>query len=226
MTAQVVHHFPPELFDLLVDAIPRLLKGKQNVLDFFKSCGVPGADYSLLQRQVLNEKTGGPKISKFEIARQVLRTLNDLGDARLRERREVVRRVAQWDDFTRSYENDRAAAEGFVARIQKLVNTKDSFTRMNETAERAQAEIAEEAHGRIPSCLINTCDCAIMVMSHLHPMPRSGTLQPVYFCEVREVPHRERHKYPSIAEMDMVNPVNHCYFFNPSYHATLPSQRR
>ena len=144
MTAQVVHHFPPELFDLLVDAIPRLLKGKQNVLDFFKSCGVPGADYSLLQRQVLNEKTGGPKISKFEIARQVLRTLNDLGDARLRERREVVRRVAQWDDFTRSYENDRAAAEGFVARIQKLVNTKDSFTRMNETAERAQAEARRE----------------------------------------------------------------------------------
>src|SRR5690349_14905887 len=89
-----------------------------------------------------------------------------------------------------------------------------------------QAEVAEEAHVRIPSCLINTCDCAIMVMSHLHPMPRSGTLQPVYFCEVREVPHRERHKYPSIAEMDMVNPVNHCYFFNPSYHATLPSQRR
>ncbi|MCL2723747.1 MAG: restriction endonuclease [Polyangiaceae bacterium] len=129
MNEQVVHHYPPELFQLLVDAIPCLLKGKQAVLDFFKSCGVPEVDYATIQQTVRYDKES---INKFEIVKQVLRQINDLGDARLRARREILRRVTQWDDFSLGYDNDRTKAEGYVAKIQKLVNVKDSFTRMSD----------------------------------------------------------------------------------------------
>lgn len=137
MNEQVVHHYPPELFDLLVETIPRLVKGKQAVLDFFKGCGLPVSDYAEPQR-VVRENRGS--VNKFEIVRQVLRVVNDFGDARLSQRREILKRVSQWDDFSRSYENDRVLAEGYVAKIQKLINVKDSFTRMNNERENIAAK--------------------------------------------------------------------------------------
>jgi hypothetical protein len=35
------HHFPPDLFDLLVQAIARLFRGKRQVVGFFQGAGVP-----------------------------------------------------------------------------------------------------------------------------------------------------------------------------------------
>lgn len=137
MNDQLVHHYPPEFFELLVNAIPRLLKGKQTVLDFFKGCGVDPRLYADIQQTV---RVNRNSIDKFKIVRDILTRLNDKGDAAIRERREVVRRVTQWDDFSSGYENQRFEAEGFVAKIQKLVNVKDSFTRMNQEREKAQQE--------------------------------------------------------------------------------------
>ncbi len=57
--------------------------------------------------------------------------LNDLGDAGIVPRREVIKRVVQWDDFATAYDDKRLIAQGLVASVQKLVNVKDSFTRMN-----------------------------------------------------------------------------------------------
>lgn len=137
MNEQFVHHYPPELLDLLVDAIPRLIKSKQGVLDFFKGCGVPPRLFADLQRQVCTDRQ---QINKFEIVRQVLGRLNDKGDAALRERREILKRVTQWDDFSSCYENHRVEAEGYVAKIQRLVNVKDSFTRLKQETERQKEE--------------------------------------------------------------------------------------
>jgi restriction endonuclease Mrr len=134
---QFVHHYPPELFELLVNAIPRLFKGKQNVLNFFKGCGVASKLYTDIQEIV---STNRESIDKFKIVREILTRLNDMGDAALRERREVVKRVVQWEDFSSGYENQRFEAEGYVAKIQKLVNIKDSFTRMNQEREKAEYE--------------------------------------------------------------------------------------
>jgi len=150
---QLAHHYPPELMTLLVDGIPRLFKGKQKVLDFFKGCGVDPNLYADIQRTVNQDREG---ITKFEIVRQVLNRLNDKGDAALRARREILRRVTQWEDFTGCYENDRTVAEGFVAKIQKVVNVKDSFTRMNneredldrENRRKREAEMAERQRVR------------------------------------------------------------------------------
>jgi len=40
MTADITFHHPPELFILLVDAIPPLNKSKKDVVIFFRGAGV------------------------------------------------------------------------------------------------------------------------------------------------------------------------------------------
>lgn len=40
MTADITFHYPPELFNLLVDAIPALNKSKNDVVIFFRGAGV------------------------------------------------------------------------------------------------------------------------------------------------------------------------------------------
>jgi hypothetical protein len=51
-------------------------------------------------------------------------------------RREVLKRVSEFEDFSSCWDNDRYKAQGLVAQIQKLVNIKDSFTRINLERER------------------------------------------------------------------------------------------
>jgi restriction endonuclease Mrr len=55
-------------------------------------------------------------------------------------RREVLKRVSQFEDFSSCWNDDRNKAEGLVARIQRVVNVKDSFTRMNLERERERKE--------------------------------------------------------------------------------------
>ena len=35
------YHYPPELLELLCDAVPALFRSKQGVIDFFVGAGVP-----------------------------------------------------------------------------------------------------------------------------------------------------------------------------------------
>jgi hypothetical protein len=42
MTADITFHYPPELFNLLVDTIPVLNRSKKDVLLFFRGAGVSG----------------------------------------------------------------------------------------------------------------------------------------------------------------------------------------
>lgn len=141
MNEQFVHHYPPELCDLLVNAIPRLLKGKQSVLDFFKGCGVDSLLYADIQQTVSRDRGA---INKYAIVRQVITRMNDKGDAGLRERREVLKRVTQWEDFSTCYDDQRVEAEGYVAKIQRVVNVKDSFTRMTQAQEHATKEVRQK----------------------------------------------------------------------------------
>ncbi|MEX2170554.1 MAG: restriction endonuclease [Pirellulales bacterium] len=149
MNELLAHHYPPELMTLLIDAIPRLIKGKKDVLTFFRGCGVNPQLYADLEQIV---KFNRDTITKFEIVRQVLSRLNDKGDATLASRREILKRVTQWDDFSTCYDNQRIEAKGYVGEIQKLVNVKDSFTRINLEREKERldrvaqhkAEIAQQ----------------------------------------------------------------------------------
>ena len=121
------YHYPPELLQLLVDTIPRLCRSKRDVLLFFRGAGVGQSVLSDLRDKVNNDPDS---ISKFYIARTVLSHLNESGDKSLRELREVVRRVVQFEDFSTCWPGDRLEAQGLVSQIGKVVDVKDSFTRM------------------------------------------------------------------------------------------------
>lgn len=85
----LVYHYPPELFELLVDGIPLLCRSKPSVISFFRGAGTPGVILAPLERRV-NEDPDA--IRKYEIVRQVLIGLNERGERALRERRDVLRR--------------------------------------------------------------------------------------------------------------------------------------
>jgi len=133
----ITYHYPPELLELLCDVIPVLVRPKQGVIDFFAGAGVHDkllGDWKLKLRQ---DKSS---VNKYEIARAVLRQLNEIGEAGLTMRREVLKRVSQFEEFSSCWENDRYKAQGLVAQVQKLVNVKDSFTRINLERERERKE--------------------------------------------------------------------------------------
>ena len=136
------YHYPPELFQLLVNTIPRLCKSKRDVFTFFRGAGVENSLVSDIWNEWSNNRDS---INKFDIARTTLERLNEGGDKYLRERREVVKRVVEFDDFSTCYENVRLEAQGLVSQIRAVVNMKDSFTRISQERE-AEARKNREAN--------------------------------------------------------------------------------
>lgn len=130
------YHYPPDLLELLVDTIPRLVRGKSAVVLFFRGAGVPDRLLADMDEAV---KDDARSVSKFAITRTVLRRLNDGQDAYIRQRREIVRRVAEYEDFSTCWPNEQAAARGYVARVREVVDVKDSFARMRIEHERERA---------------------------------------------------------------------------------------
>lgn len=137
-------HYPPEVFSLLVDAIPLLCRSKQDVVLFFQGAGVSDED---LAEVGLVVRTRRDAISKYEIARQVLTRVNARGDSGLRPRREIIKRVTEFDNFDTCWDSDRLKAKGLVAELRRTVDVKDSFTRMRQDrdAERARANAVTRA---------------------------------------------------------------------------------
>ncbi len=130
-------HYPPEVFNLLVDTIPLLCRSKQDVVLFLQGAGVVSEDLAEVSRIV---RTNRDAINKFEIVRNVLTKVNARGDSGLRPRREIIKRVTEFDNFDTCWDSDRLKAKGLVAELGKTVNVKDSFTRMKQErdAEREQ----------------------------------------------------------------------------------------
>lgn len=122
------YHYPPELLELLCDTVPVLFRSKQGVIDFFVGAGVPDGMIGDWKTKLKQDKES---VKKHEVARSVLCRLNDAGDAALAVRREIIKRISGFDNFSSCWESDRYKAQGLVAQIQQVVNVKDSFTRMN-----------------------------------------------------------------------------------------------
>jgi restriction system protein len=124
----ISYHYPPELLELLCDTVPLLFRSKQGVIDFFAGAGVPGSMLADWKQKLKQEKES---VRKHELVRSVVRRLNEAGEPALTQRREVLKRVAQFDEYSSCWEGDRLKAQGLVTQIQKLINVKDSFTRIN-----------------------------------------------------------------------------------------------
>jgi restriction system protein len=120
--------YPPELLRLLIEAIPKLCKSKKDLMGFFQGVGVSREALKPYQQLLQTNKDA---FNKYHVTREILTALNEAGESSLRERREVLKRVTLFDDFTVCWDSDQAAARGYVAQIRELVNVKDSFTRIN-----------------------------------------------------------------------------------------------
>jgi hypothetical protein len=128
----IPHHYPPELLSLLVDTIPLLFRSKKGVLTFFHGAGVPASILADFRTRV---ETAKDSINKYEIVRTILVRLNDGGDATLRQRREVLKRVVEFEDFSTCWPDDQLKAKGLVAEIRRVIDVKDSFSRMRQEQE-------------------------------------------------------------------------------------------
>jgi restriction system protein len=146
MSIDITFHYPPELMRLLVDVIPLLNRSKQDVFLFFKGAGVSDILMSGPHHKWRQSKDS---ITKYDIVRQVLTRLNQEGEKCLRERREILKRVVEFENFSVCWESDQLKARGLMAEIRDVVNVKDSFTRMNiererERQQRLEKELAEK----------------------------------------------------------------------------------
>ncbi|WP_222119382.1 restriction endonuclease [Siminovitchia fortis] len=140
------YHYPPELFNLLVDTIPLLFRSKNDVMIFFKGSGV-SKQYTLdLESRVRSDRQN---VTKYEIVRVVLSRLNEAGEKTLRERREVLKRVVEFESFSSCWPDDQLKARGLVAEIQKVVNTKDAFMRMKIARDKEAEKNRKEYQRRI-----------------------------------------------------------------------------
>jgi hypothetical protein len=109
---------------------------------FFKGCGINDA---LVQEPYSKFRKDAGSINKFEIVRIVLMVLNERGDRALRERREILKRVSQFEDFSTCWPDDQLKAKGLVSEIRRVIGTKDSFTRIEqEREEERKQRIAEQ----------------------------------------------------------------------------------
>jgi restriction system protein len=91
------YHYPPELLSLLVDTIPLLCRAKNDVIVFFRGAGVSSNFFSDLQSRINQDRKN---IHKYEIARTILQRINEVGDSELRTRREVIKRVVEFENFS------------------------------------------------------------------------------------------------------------------------------
>jgi len=134
-------HYPPELLQLLVDTLPKLCKSKTDLLLFFRSAGISKTVLAPYQQLLQTDKT---KFNKYPVTRELLAKLNKQGESGLRVRRELLKRIVEFDDFSVCWENDRTAARGLVAQVRELVNVKDSFTRMRVEKDEEKRRRVEE----------------------------------------------------------------------------------
>jgi restriction system protein len=141
-----IYHYPPDLFDLIVQTIPLLNKSKKAVLTFFNGAGVEIGLYNDISKTL---QTNPDSISKYEICRTILERINQNSEKYLRQRRELLKRITEFEAFSTCWENDQFKAKGLVAEIQKVINVKDSFTRMKQERENEQSLRKQEYQNKI-----------------------------------------------------------------------------
>ena len=121
------YHYPPDLLNLLADTIPLLNKSKEALLDFFEGAGVQ--EYILGEHRDLLE-SDQTSFRKFTVTRAILVELNRRGDPCLRARRELLKRVVEFENYSSCWDDDREKAKLRVFEIRGLVNLKDSVTKI------------------------------------------------------------------------------------------------
>jgi len=113
----IVFHYPPVLTQLLVNTIPLLCPSKRDVVSFFRGAGVENSVLSDVETRLRNDRNS---INKYEMVRTVLERLNAKGEPALRERREILRRLTEFEDFSTCWQNDQLKAKGLVGEMSRV----------------------------------------------------------------------------------------------------------
>lgn len=125
-------HYPPEVTQLLIETIPLLCRSKRDVLLFFKGAGVENRHFSDIEAKLAASRES---VNKYEIARTIIERINHQGTAYLAQRRELIKRVVEYEDFSLCWPADQLKAKGLVSELGRVVNIKDSFTRLKQEQE-------------------------------------------------------------------------------------------
>lgn len=152
MSDEIVFHYPPEVTQLLVDTIPLLCRSKRDVLLFFVGAGFAEHNFPNIAGRVYSDPDS---IHKFEITRTLIAAMNSGGERFLRQRREVVRRVVEFEDFSTCWPDDQLKAKGLVAEIRRVVGVKDAFTRMQIERDRERSARSAAAEARAQQVAAN-----------------------------------------------------------------------
>lgn len=146
MTKSDIFHYPPELFELLVETIPILNRSKKSVVLFFRGAGISENLYKDISNKLNADRES---INKYEIARTILTRINEETDTYIRERRELLKRVVEFESFTNCWESDQYKAKGLVSEIRNIVNVKDTFTRMKQEKENIQTKHSADYNKKV-----------------------------------------------------------------------------
>lgn len=130
-------HYPPDLFNLLVDTIPLINKGKQDVILFFEGAGTPNSIMDEMNDLFQKDRVA---VKKHTVTKAILTELNRMQDQAIGVRREVLKRVIEFENFSACWPEERDKAKLSVIEVRELVGTKDSFTRMNIERENERKE--------------------------------------------------------------------------------------
>ena len=128
----ITYHYPPKLLHLLMDTIPLLCRSAGDAILFFKGAGVEKRYFADLEEEIEYDKE---KMSKYEIVKTILKRLNERGEVTLRERQEVLNRVAEFEAFSSCLPDDQLIAQELVSNVQDVVDGKDLFARMEQDSE-------------------------------------------------------------------------------------------
>lgn len=175
-------HFPADLLEQLIATVPLLVRSKKSVFTFFRGAGVSQDLLADLEAEFARDKDS---VNKFSITRTVLTRLNERGDATLAARREVIKRVVEFEDFSTCWEEDQLKARGQVAAIRQTVNVHDSFTRMakerdQEAARRREAHAEQIAKTREHAAAIAAVkDRLFALFGETNPHRRGKALEKV-----------------------------------------------
>jgi|GEM_PF-6979228 len=144
MSDGVLGHLRPDLIQKMVDAITNLVWGKQQVIDLFRNAGVPDRLLQDFQQQVIRDKDS---VKKPIMIRTILQRMNDAGDSAdaVRMRREVVRRVIEWKNYSTCQPNCEDIARGAVASVQEIVDMYDFITEIRQERDRLETGIESGA---------------------------------------------------------------------------------
>lgn len=176
------YHYPPDLFNLLVEAIPRINKTKKDLLTFFKNVGTP---LKFIDKYTYVVTHNPQEISKRDITRQILEVLNSNNDNYLGIRRLLLQRVIDFTAFGTCYPNDVDIAKARISDIKKLISLKDSVTKQEQFLEHERQEkikIKQQQLDRVNATKAKyemICDSFNHLFSISSPQERGKSLESV-----------------------------------------------